>query len=97
MSNSNSKTVSLFLKYVGGRVVKWLICWLLTTNLIMYKYIFIIYFEQNQKYLIPSYFRKRLTLVKFKHVVIMNLTKKSNLLKLCKIIKAINEGVCAPG
>jgi len=27
----------------------------------------------------------------------MNLTKKSNLLKLCKIIKAINEGVCAPG
>jgi len=27
----------------------------------------------------------------------MTVTKKSNLLKLCKMIEVINEGVCAPG
>ena len=28
---------------------------------------------------------------------IMTVTKKSDLLKLCKMIKVINESVCAPG
>jgi hypothetical protein len=35
-----------------------------------------------------------LNVLKFKN---MTITKKSDLLKLCKIIKVINEGVCAPG
>jgi len=27
----------------------------------------------------------------------MTVTKRSDLLKLCKMIKVINEGVCGPG
>ena len=53
------------------------------------------YFEQSRKHLIPSYFRKRPNVLKFKHI--MTVTKKSDLFKLCKMIKVINEGICVTG
>ena len=53
------------------------------------------YFERNRKHPIPGYFRNRPNVLKFKNI--MTVTKKSDILKLCKMIKVINEGVCAPG
>jgi hypothetical protein len=42
----------------------------------------------------PSHFRKRPNVLK--NLNIMTVTKKTDLLKLCKTIEVINEGVCAP-
>jgi len=42
---------------------------------------------------IPSYFRKRPNILKFKHI--LTVRKNSDLLKLCKMVKAINKVVCA--
>ena len=52
------------------------------------------YFEQNRKHLIPSYSRNRTNVLKFKNI--RTVKKKSDLLKLYKMIKVINEGMCAP-
>ena len=76
------------------------ICLLCDTNDIGDEFHYILqcrYFEQNCKHLIPSYFRNtcRPNVLKFKNI--MTVTKKSYLLKLCKMIKVIDEGVCAPG
>ena len=73
-------------------------CLLCDTNIIGDEFHYILqcrYFEQNRKNLIPSYFRNRSNVLKFKNII--TVTKKSDLLKLCKMIKVINEGVCAPG
>jgi hypothetical protein len=73
-------------------------CLLCDTNTIGDEFHYILqcrYSEQNRKKLIPSHFRNRPNVLKFKNI--MTVTKKSDLLKLCKMIKVINEGVCAPG
>ena len=75
-----------------------MICLLCDTNTIVDEFHYILqcpYFEQNRKNLIPSNFRTRPNVLTFKNI--MTVTKKSDLLKLCKMIKVINEGVCAPG
>jgi len=73
-------------------------CVLCDTNTVGDEFHYILqcrYFEQSRKNLIQSYFRNRQNVLKFKNI--MTVTKKSDLLKLCKMIKVINEGVCAPG
>ena len=56
---------------------------------------FIIFYNVHTLSKTVSYFRNRPNVLKFKNI--MTITKKSDLLKLCKMIKVINEGVCAPG
>ena len=48
-------------------------------------------------HLIPSYFRNRPNVLKIKNITLYIRNEKSDLLKLCRMIKVINEGVCSPG
>ena len=75
-----------------------MICLLCDTNTIGDEIHYILqwrYFDQNRKNLIPRYSRNRPNVLKFKNI--MTVTKKLDLLKLCIMIKVINEGMCAPG
>jgi len=50
---------------------------------------------ETQSYRLQLTNRNKPNVLKFKNI--MTVTKTSDLLKLCKMIKVINEGVCAPG
>jgi hypothetical protein len=53
------------------------------------------YFEILDSKIPLFYVNLKPLIIKLKNI--MTVTKKSDLLKLCKMIKVINEGVCAPG
>jgi hypothetical protein len=53
------------------------------------------YFEILDSKIPLFYVNLKPLIIKLKNI--MTVTKKSDLLKLCRMIKVINEGVCAPG
>ena len=53
------------------------------------------YFKENRKHYLSHYYLQNANIVKYKEI--MSSKNKSVLIKLCKFIKIINTGVCAPG